>query len=1176
MGFSIDDILQTHGMGTGGSQNTGRLIPKNARLTITQPSSSIIIPTSLSYRLSHDLLVVYANQKYLALNADYTLSTDAKTILKKSGTYDANTVFDFYVLTNIKNDIPTFDGALLADGSVVESKLALEVRNKLDATLQIGTLHQEFSILEAKTRVMREVTANTQLITEAGNLVASGTTFGGNGAYEFGLKPDRAETTTTVALAIGTTALNGKVATSPFAVDDWVTIYDDVNMEDVRVTAVSTGVLTITATTKAFKTGAAIKRTTMVPLAAGKGYTFPKWGSTQLNKGTIRFKIPSTDEAVVWATRSNDLTTTMKSFFTPGGVVNDVVGVSQSGTEIIETSPIGGGTTVDLKKTYNFHFGFRHASGAAISITSFAVDSMKNVYVVGSQGVGSRIVQKFNSKGVLVWSNVEYTNAVLVAIGPDDSVYVGYNENSTNGTLLRKFSPSGVELWRKTRSNYTTGPSPGVLMGAIKNMGVAANGDVVLSLTNPGDGCIRYSPQGNVVWIAFPPMCNYMSMDPFGNFFLSGGSTLYKINADGTTAWSIAAAGSGEGSISAMAADVFGNVIVGFDNYESAAGNTGPRRFMKKFNSVGSLVWGVDGPSTNFKKEDSVFAMTTDVQGNILVRCDGHVHWGIEFAKFDPAGNLLIANESYMLSNAIGTQIAVVPDGTTYFIEAYNGSHVIHQLDPGFTELLDRPPITSGANMTSFQKTISFDKEGNSYWSDNKPKAKNDFFDTSPDGNFYTLYKSDPNGAIIWSKDYPTQVADTAVDSEGNVLVALFSLNDSIIKLDPDGKKLWGKELYDYGFKCAVGPNDTVYVVYRYGEVQKFDKNGTLLNTNLDVRFQGYYDAMNEFKYFVPTYFLVDGNGRCFLYRHRRYEIDLFSSSLVSTGVIPSFPSRTGGVYMWNPTNATVDNSSEIRAIALDKLNNVYMSYKGSIAKYNAAFVKQWEVDLPYNRLVTSSGLLYGEIDDIGVDEFENVYALNPHLSVNSIYGQVQNGVRKLNREGKMTGFYYTGQEGIQFSSLDINPKNEIVLAQHSFLSGGKRVYTNQLKLGKTEKLKSWTIVEDNKTWYLRSTKNTAVTLVITIKSGDTATTETVTIPANVTYRYVLAPEKFGIGTSTIRFSFDFDGYEEWAVSRTSETLAITQFLVVSNLLVQMQLQLDVTRPNGSPSYLHKYLGGIG
>lgn len=1175
MGFSIDDILQTHGMGTGGSQNTGRLIPKNARLTITQPSSSIIIPTSLSYRLSHDLLVVYANQKYIALNADYTLSADAKSILKKTGTYDANTVFDFYLITNIKNDIPTFDGALLADGSVVESKLALEVRNKLDATLQIGTLHQEFNILEAKTRVMREVTANTQLITEAGNLVASGTTFGGNGAYEFGLKPDRAETTTTVALAIGTTALNGKVTSSPFAVDDWVTIYDDVNMEDVRVTAVSTGVLTITATTKAFKSGAAIKRTTMIPLATGKGYTFPKWGTTQLNKGTIRFKIPSTDEAVVWATRTNDLTTTMKSFFTPGGVVNDVPGVSQSGTEIIETSPIGGGTTVDLKKTYNFHFGFRHASGAAVSISSFAVDSRKNVYVVGSQGVGSRIVQKFDVKGNLVWSNVEYTNAILVAVGPDDSLYVGYNENSMNGTLLRKFSPSGVELWRKTRSNYSTGPYSGVLMGAMKNIGVAANGDVVVNLGNPGSGLIRYNPQGNVVWMSFPPSADYLSMDPFGNMFTAVGSTLYKINADGTTAWTINAGGTGEGTINAMAADVFGNIIVGFYNYESGATSSSPRRFMKKFNSVGSLVWGIDGPSMNNKKRDSVYAMTTDVQGNILVRCDGHIYWGIEFAKYDPAGNLLIANESYMLNNAIGTEMAVVPDGTTYFIEAFNGSHVIHQLDPGFTELTERP-TGSSPNMTNFQKTISFDKDGNSYWSDNKPKQKNDFFDTSPDGNFYTLYKSDPDGAIIWSKDYPTPVSDTAVDSEGNVLVALFSQNDSIIKLDPDGKKLWGKELYDYGFKCAVGPNDTVYVVYRYGEVQRFDKNGTLLNTNLEIRFQGYYDEANEFKYFVPTYFLVDGNGRCFLYRHRRIDIDLFSSTLVSTGVLPSFPNRLGGVYQSNPTNATVDNSTEIRAIAIDKLNNVYTSYKGTIAKYNAAFVKQWQVELPYNRLVSSSGYLYGEIDDIGVDEFENVYALNPHLSVNSSFGEVRNGIRKLNRDGKMVGFYYTGQEGIQFAALDINPKNEIVLAQHSYLSGSKRVYGNQLKLGKTEKLKSWTIVEDNKTWYLRSTKNTAVTLVITIKSGDTSTTETVTIPANVTYRYVLAPEKFGIGMSTIRFAFDFDGYEEWAVSRTSETLAITQFLVVNNLLVQMQLQLDVSRPNGSVSYLHKYLGGIG
>lgn len=1175
MGFSIDDILQTHGMGTGGNQNTGRIMPKTNRLTITQPTSSVVIPTSLAFRNGHDVLVVYVNQKYHALTADYTLSVDGKTVMKKIGQYDANTVFDFYVLTNIKDEIPTFDGALLDDGSIVESKLALEVREKLDATLQIGTLHQEFNILEAKTRVMREVTANTQLITEAGNLIASGTTLGGNGAYEFGLKPDRAETTTTVALAIGTVSLNGKVNESPFAVDDWVTIYDDVNMEDVRITAVATGILNITATTKAFKTGAAIKRTTMVPVPAGKGYTFPKWGTTQLDKGTIRFKIASTDEAVFWATRANDVTTTMSSYFTPGGVVNNVAGVTQNGTEIVETSPIGGGTTVDLLKVQNFHIGFRHPAG--MSVTDFAVDSKKNVLVVGSTGSSTTAVKRFSPDGTLLWSNVETPNAILVAVAPDDSFYVAYNENIANGVMLRKFSASGVELWRKTRVNYTTGPSPGTRYGLVRSLGVAPNGDVILAMGSPDQMAHRYSASGDTIWINQVGSYDFMAIDPFGNFFLAAGSTLKKVGANGSTIWSIASGGNDEGAVSAIAADVFGNLVVGFDNYGSNAGDTGPRRFLKKFNGSGTLVWAIDSPSQFDRKEDSVFAVTTDVQGNILVFCDGMRTYPINFAKFDPAGNFVRMNE-WQFTTMTGEKIVVVPDGTFYCKEYFNSSNVIHQFEPSFTEILPRPVPPAGKllKLRDFTKTISFDKQGNSYWSDHRANGKDDWFDQTQDGNFYNLYKSDPDGNIIWTKSLPAKIATTACDSEGNVVIGLLSTDESLMKLDPDGKKIWGKTLYDYGWKVAIGPNDAVYVCYKYTEVQKFDKNGTLLATNLDGRYQGYYDQNNTFQYYFAQDFHVDSTGRVFMYRHMESSIRYMTSALVSNGTFPSFPFGIGTIYTSNPTNATVNNFTYLRHLFVDANDNLYLTEKGEVAKYNAAFVKQWQASLPYSRIVGSSGQLYGEITDIVADKSGIVYVVNPYLSQLNSYGEVMNGIRKLSKNGKDIGFMNTNKEYIAYDSIDLNPKQELVLGMFNWTENNVPTYFYHKKIGIAEKLKSWTIVEDNKTWYLRSTKNTAVTLTITIRSGDQVATETTTIPANETYRYVLVPEKFGIGTSTIRFAFDLDGYEEWAVSRTSDTLAITQFLVVTELAVQMQLQLNISRPNGSNSYLHKYLGGIG
>lgn len=92
---------------------------------------------------------------------------------------------------------------------------------------------------------------------------------------------ETAQTYTTAAVSVGATAL--PVGNSAdFAVGEEITIYDDVNSEDVKITAIAAGQLTVTALTKAYKAKATVARTTAVTDAVNTELTFPTWGTSAI------------------------------------------------------------------------------------------------------------------------------------------------------------------------------------------------------------------------------------------------------------------------------------------------------------------------------------------------------------------------------------------------------------------------------------------------------------------------------------------------------------------------------------------------------------------------------------------------------------------------------------------------------------------------------------------------------------------------------------------------------------------------------------------------------------------------------------------------------------------------------------------------------------------------------
>lgn len=102
--------------------------------------------------------------------------------------------------------------------------------------------------------------SNLNLYTDANNRVKNGYSYGTNFDASFNMDVDYTKSNATSNLSVGQTIIPVKDATG-FTVGQEITIYDDVNLERVKISAVSGTNLTITALTKEFKMSACVART---------------------------------------------------------------------------------------------------------------------------------------------------------------------------------------------------------------------------------------------------------------------------------------------------------------------------------------------------------------------------------------------------------------------------------------------------------------------------------------------------------------------------------------------------------------------------------------------------------------------------------------------------------------------------------------------------------------------------------------------------------------------------------------------------------------------------------------------------------------------------------------------------------------------------------------------------
>jgi hypothetical protein len=182
-------------------------------------------------------------------------------------------------------------GAVTLSAADVGAETPTGAQEKADAALNEAKAYtdQKLTNLSNNDTVqgMQKEIANLNLQLEASQRVPNGYTFGSDFSNTFGMTIDYAKTTAIGALEVGTTTIPVQDVTG-FAVGQEVTIYDDVNLERVTISAIDTTnkTLTVSALTKSYKDKANIARTMAVADTINKCLKFGGWSTQTTNTVT--------------------------------------------------------------------------------------------------------------------------------------------------------------------------------------------------------------------------------------------------------------------------------------------------------------------------------------------------------------------------------------------------------------------------------------------------------------------------------------------------------------------------------------------------------------------------------------------------------------------------------------------------------------------------------------------------------------------------------------------------------------------------------------------------------------------------------------------------------------------------------------------------------------------------
>ncbi len=359
--------------------------------------------------------------------------------------------------------------------------------------------------------------------------------------------------------------------------------------------------------------------------------------------------------------------------------------------------------------------------------SALAVDSSGNVYVTGrdyGSGTGyDYATVKYDQSGNQIW--VAHYNgpgngtdgASALTVDSSGNVYVtgnstGSGTNSDYATV--KYSPDGNQLW-VARYN-----GPGNSVDSASALAVDSSGNVYVTGRDYGSGTgfdyatIKYSPDGNQLWVA------HYNGDANGHEYLN---------------------------TNALAVDGSGNVYV--TGY-SSGGSTSMDYATIRYDTNGNQLW-VKRYNGDGNGNDYVYALTIDSSRNVYVTGES-------------AGSSTSSDYATIKYDTNGNQL---------WVRRYNGD----------------------GNYVDVAYAMAVDSTGNVY-------VTGKSWGSGTTNYGYATVKYAPNGDQLWATRYndngPSNYAYAmAVDSSRNVYVTGYSYNSgtnfdyATVKYDTNGNQLW-------------------------------------------------------------------------------------------------------------------------------------------------------------------------------------------------------------------------------------------------------------------------------------------------------------------------------------------------------------------------------------------------
>lgn len=429
---------------------------------------------------------------------------------------------------------------------------------------------------------------------------------------------------------------------------------------------------------------------------------------------------------------------------------------------------------IKISNSGNITWQYKLDSTFTDTVTKVAVDSAKNVYVIGTTTVNSAtsgFIAKYNSSGILQWQkalpNTRGT-AELTGIAIDFSNYIytigSKNEGASSYLFFSKYDTNGNQVFSKT---ITGAPISGV------DLAVSASNIYLLGRISSAWVVIKYTTTGTYTWqrqYAQTTSClgNAIAIDSSENIYVAGTLliattynclALFKINTDGTYVWGTTrkiSATNYNHSFSDITIDSSNDIyVIGYSNLVCC---------ILKYTPNAVITW---ERSFNITNSTSTRGYSVVISYNNYMYITGQGFGSTSFIAKLPKNGTKTGSypKNFPYVYAASNLISGVVTSSTYFTTPT----FVKETD--FAQWIVASGLTTTVN--EIPRTIAIDSLGNTYMGGSVSSGK------------CYLVKFDFNGAFQWHRTLSGSsdiIFRIVIDNDNSVLVAGVIYNSTLRK----------------------------------------------------------------------------------------------------------------------------------------------------------------------------------------------------------------------------------------------------------------------------------------------------------------------------------------------------------------------------------------------------------